>query len=96
MCAEGLSALLNRADVEGQLKGITLANGAPSINHLLFADDSLLLFEANPQDALAINAILQTYELWSGQMVNRDKSSILFSRNTPRAKKEEIMQILEL
>jgi hypothetical protein len=43
LCAEGFSALLSKAEDEGLICGIKLAPSAPRINHLLFADDSLLL-----------------------------------------------------
>ena len=36
------------------------------------------------------------YEAGSGQMVNRDKSTIMFSRNTKGADKDIVMNILGL
>jgi hypothetical protein len=51
VCAEGFSALLNSAEEEGRLKGVTICEGAPSITHLLFADDSLLLLKVNQESA---------------------------------------------
>jgi hypothetical protein len=47
----------------------------------LFADDSLLLLEASVQTAEVIKSILQVYEECSGHMINRDKSSVMFSSN---------------
>lgn len=44
LCAEGFSALLRREEEEGRLHGIRICRGAPSVSHLLFADDSLILF----------------------------------------------------
>jgi hypothetical protein len=46
ICAKGFSSLLNGAEADGRLEGIRLCNGAPSFNHLLFADDSLVLMKA--------------------------------------------------
>src|SRR5438128_5627964 len=54
LCAEGLSALINDAESRGQIQGIRIAPTAPGVNHLLFADDSLLLLEATDQGAMAI------------------------------------------
>lgn len=45
ICAEAFSCLLNAAERRGETVGIRVCQGAPSINHLLFADDSLLLFK---------------------------------------------------
>jgi hypothetical protein len=80
----------------GNIKEIKLAPAAPTVNHLLFADDSLLLMEANEASATAIKSILQEYEESSGQVINMEKSSVMFSRNTPRRGKERIMQVLGL
>ncbi|XP_061993345.1 uncharacterized protein LOC133711206 [Rosa rugosa] len=40
--AEGFSALLQMKQRDGLLSGIELCRDAPSVNHLLFADDSML------------------------------------------------------
>lgn len=45
------------AGKQGQIHGISIANNAPSITHLLYADDSLLFCEANPEEAMIINNI---------------------------------------
>lgn len=42
LAAEGLSCL-PKTHVDG-VRGITVASTAPEVNHLLFADDSLLFF----------------------------------------------------
>ena len=47
IAAEGLSCLLKSRDESSNLSGLQVAPSAPSVNHLLFADDSLLFFKAN-------------------------------------------------
>lgn len=37
LCAEGFSAMLQNAEMNGKLKGIKLCNTSPSISHLIFA-----------------------------------------------------------
>lgn len=63
LCAEGLS---NQAEEQGELRGISLRRGGPTVNHLFFADDSFLFCSANTQSAVKISEILRTYELCSG------------------------------
>ncbi|XP_019168373.1 PREDICTED: uncharacterized protein LOC109164072 [Ipomoea nil] len=72
ICAEGLSVLLQRAQDRGLKHGCRVARGAPPISHLFFADDSLLFFRANIQEASEIKNCLLLYESLSGQKNDRD------------------------
>ncbi|XP_066395797.1 uncharacterized protein [Miscanthus floridulus] len=51
LCAKGFSSMLNAAEESGRLHEITICANAPSITHLLFADDALLLLKANQENA---------------------------------------------
>lgn len=66
LCAEGFSALLKRAEEEGRIHGIRICRGAPSVSHLLFTDDSLILCKANEQEVENLKEILRIYEECSG------------------------------
>jgi hypothetical protein len=96
ICAEGFSSMLNRAEIEGSLQGVRICNGAPSINHLLFADDSLVLIKATKDSARTLQNILQLYEVCSGQTINFDKSSVMFSRNTSHGRRQEVLVELNI
>lgn len=96
LCAEGLSLLLLNAEERGKIHGIRVARGAPTVSHLLFADDSLLFFKANNQEASLIKHCLREYEVASGQTVNYHKSSVTFSGNTQINIREDICRILEV
>ena len=49
---------------------------------MLFADDSLLFRRATKQDCRKVLEILSSYEKVSGQKLNREKTSLFFSKST--------------
>jgi exonuclease III/ribonuclease HI len=93
LCAEGLSTLLHKAERDGTVTGLPIAKGGTKINHLFFADDSLLFCRANFMEWGNIQGILDTYEKASGQKLNREKTSIFFSKNTKAEFREYIASI---
>jgi hypothetical protein len=88
--------MLQKAEEEGRIEGIRVCRGAPRINHLFFAENSLILMRACKGDAQELRRILQVYERASRQMINRDKSAILFSPNTTSVDKDEVRQALNI
>lgn len=66
LCAEAMSSMMNQAEREGGITGIPITRGGTSINHLLFADDSLLFCRANLRDRDRIQDLLSCYEAASG------------------------------
>ena len=91
--AEGLSCLLKS---HIGVQGIAVAPEAPLVNHLLFADDSLLFFEANEVSATRVNGLLRVYCDASGQRINVDKSSIFFSKGVADSAKVAVKNILDV
>lgn len=73
---------------------IVVVRYGPRVSHLLFADDSLLLSHATVSNCQQILHILDLYEHASGQKINREKTSLYFSANTPYAIKGEICSIV--
>ena len=90
LCAEGLSGLLRQQVESGSIKGAAVCRGAPRISHLFFADDSLIFCQATLEECATLQQILSVYESMSGQQLNRNKTALFFSRNTPRPIQEEI------
>ena len=96
LCAEGLHSLINKAGRDGDIQGVSLCREGPQITHLFFADDSLLFSKATPTACETIQGILDQYEKASGQQVNRDKTTIFFSKNIPEASQNVIKEALEV
>ncbi|KAM0986072.1 hypothetical protein ACFX13_013540 [Malus domestica] len=69
LCAMGLSTLIARKEQTWRLQGISIENGDPFLNHLLFADDSFLFTQATEDDYKEVADTLQLYERGSGQMI---------------------------
>jgi hypothetical protein len=96
ICAEAFSSMLNVAEKDGKLEGIKICQQAPSFNHLLFADDSLILLKVTEENAIHLQNILNLYEESSGQTINIDKSSIVFTKNTKDSDKKKMMHTLKI
>ncbi|XP_023906329.1 uncharacterized protein LOC112018051 [Quercus suber] len=94
LCTEGLSSLIWRAMENQQLRGVLSCNGGVKISHLLFANDSLLFFEATTVECRNLLHILESYEKASGQAINRQKTKLFFSLNTRQQVKEDIQNML--
>lgn len=77
---EGLSSILKVAVSRGQMHGIRIAKDAPTVNHLFFADASMLFDRANDHEARVIVDILRKFEGLSRLQINFKKSKVSFSK----------------
>jgi hypothetical protein len=66
----------------GGIEGVKMCRGAPSVSHLLFANDSLILLKAYLNNAISLQQVLESYCANSGQLVSVAKLSVFFSPNT--------------
>lgn len=94
LCREVLSGLCKNAQDNGLLSGIRVSRGSPSLNHLLFADDTMFFCKTNHQSCVTLVLILQKYKEASGQMINTQKSSISFSAKTPTDIRKRVKETL--
>jgi hypothetical protein len=67
ICVEAFSVMLQRAQAEGSIEVVRICEGALTINHLFFTDDSLIFMRANVQSAKKLQEILALYEAQSGR-----------------------------
>ncbi|XP_050211979.1 uncharacterized protein LOC126662136 [Mercurialis annua] len=82
--------------VNGRLTGGKICREGPVINHLFFADDSILFAKANERECRYLKEVIRKYECASGQLVNFDKSEMMFSRGTPTHTRIMIGSIVEV
>ena len=92
LCAKGLSAMLKREENEGHVKGIAVSRGAPSISHFLLANDSIIFYRATIEECDRVIKVLEDHEGDSGQKLNKEKTSLFFSKNTNREVQEQIKE----
>jgi hypothetical protein len=88
-----LSSMLSKAERTGVITRVPTSKKGPRLNHLFFADDSLLFGKANFVEWQKLTKLLEEYEVALGQKPNKDKMSIFFSRNTSPEKREEITRL---
>jgi hypothetical protein len=93
LCAEALSSMLIRAECTGVITKVPTSKNGPRLSHLFFADENLLFCKANSVEWRRLTKLLEEYEVASGQKLNKEKTSIFFSRNTSTEKKEEISSL---
>ena len=93
LCVEGLFAMLRKEEEQGNIRGISICRGVPQISHLFFTDDSIVFCRATVDEGRRIVNVLEDYEVESGQKLNKDKTSLFFSKNTKREVQEQIKQI---
>lgn len=80
-CEEAFIQMVEKAVGSGHVKGIKVAPTTPIISNLCFAYDTSLFSQANIQQALVVRAILDKYAEASGQIINLEKSTVVFSPN---------------
>lgn len=85
LCTEVLSGLCTNAQRNDSLLGLQVSQKSPYVNHLLFADDTMLFCKTNERNCRTLRAILRRYELCSGQCIKLEKSTITFSSKTPES-----------
>ncbi|KAM1067024.1 hypothetical protein FF1_022337 [Malus domestica] len=89
-----LSRLINGAVDGGFIEGIRLSKNSPCIFHLLFANDTLIFFQATRLNCQNITHLLKAYCTASKQEVSMQKSSVSFGANTSGELRNELVNIL--
>lgn len=81
ICADVLSRILKKENMNHNLHGLRIPRKAPVISHMFFVDYSLMFARAITTEADQILQVLHRYQAASGQVVNLNKSEVSFSKN---------------
>jgi len=64
--ADALSSILQKDVQDNVIEELKISRQAPGISHLLFADDALLFFRANAEQAIRIRNLISLFEKGTG------------------------------
>ncbi|XP_076929461.1 uncharacterized protein LOC143593863 [Bidens hawaiensis] len=74
---EAFSCMFKKATERGIFRGISLPNNGPTISHLLYVDDVILVGEWSKENVLNITRLLRCFYLVSGLHINFCKSKLM-------------------
>lgn len=81
MALERLSHCIANAVNDRSWVPLKFGRGGPSMSHLMFANDIILISEVSQSCAQKIVDILHLFSTCSGQAINKSKSCVYFSHN---------------
>ncbi|KAL8093147.1 hypothetical protein AgCh_035148 [Apium graveolens] len=85
--------MLHSFENQKLIHGVKVYKRAPSITHMLFADDSYFYCKAGESEVVEI---LTKFELASGQKVNLSKSSVFYSTNIRTDARHQLCSTLQI
>ncbi|XP_015158226.1 uncharacterized protein [Solanum tuberosum] len=83
IAAEALARGLDSLHSDKNYKGYGLPKWSPAINHLSYADDTILFCSGARSSVIKMMTVIRDYEEISGQMVNKAKSAFYLHDKTP-------------
>lgn len=89
LCMQALSGSLHEEEDSG-LTGLRVSRSEPVITHQLFADDAAFSLKFSDKNVRQFNNVLHDFCQASGQIINREKCSVLTSQNC----REEVRSFL--
>lgn len=81
---------------EGTIQLVFSSRYAPGISHLLFSDDTMLFFKDSKVQAEIVKECLNGFSAATGQSLNYNKCSILFSDVCPPETQDEVREALSI
>ncbi|XP_075088106.1 uncharacterized protein LOC142170170 [Nicotiana tabacum] len=91
LAAEALSRGLNSLHTNLYFCGFGMPKWSPKINHLSYADDTIIFCSSDETSLRLVMEVLQAYESSSGQLVNKTKSATYLHHLTDNEKKGRLL-----
>lgn len=82
LVVDNLATMLHKAAIGNLLHGFQLSPQCPSFTHLFFCDDNIFFLRASETNAFNFKVMSRFLLCLSGQLINFDKSRLIFSSNT--------------
>lgn len=79
LIADVFSRPLSNAVQNGSVKALKMSRSCPLLSHLFFANDAMIFMEATEENVAAVLGVIADYCRASGQEVNLQKPSLIFS-----------------
>jgi len=89
-CAEGLNGILKQAAYAREIQGFSIFGRGPKLTHFFFVDDCLLFCRLTLEECEKIQELLVVYNSASSQMVNKEKTTLFFSKNIDEVTQDAI------
>ncbi|XP_068328079.1 uncharacterized protein [Pyrus communis] len=83
-CQRVVECITTVMEKRGALHGVRVIPGGLSISHLFFVDAAVVFYKANETEVQDVMEVLRCYAEASGQVINREKSSLYFGANCER------------
>lgn len=96
LCAEALIHTMNQAEERCQISGMKIAPKCPTVQHLIFADDSFFLCQASFAECSEFLRRLRLYGNSSGQVIHFQKSAITFGAGIDPIMRRLIAELLAI
>ena len=90
LCQEVFLRLIDKEIAAGVISGVSMNRNGPAFMNVMYADDIMLFTKASNREVQALDACLEKYYQWSGRLVNREKSGLIFSKLVTRERKKAI------
>ena len=86
--------MIEKQCLDGNISGVSMNRNGLAFTHVMYADDKMFFAKANCREVTTLDQCLECYCQWSGQLVNRDNSGLIFSKQVLCDRKRAIKHSL--